>query len=523
MSTLPPLFDATKFFGAGSSERPDYPTAASLLAHLDRLGIARALAWHVHARDLEPMTGNRALVAEIAATPGASGRLIPAFTIAPTMPYATGAMANLRRMMTEYGVRALRIFRERWTLTLLEPVVRELADLHPVVFIDVREGLDVREIAEFCAALPEVPVVALHGMWPHQVALFDLLRRCQNFHIDTSWMHTEATIEMAVARFGANRLVFGTGWRAMNGAALAGLRHTQVSPEVKARIGDGNLAALLGLPPATPVAETSQPMFRALLHGETSPVEILDAHGHLGALGMWLLESNDFDAQAKRYIRSMDRLGVRMALISGEEALFTDPLAGNAYLSERCRPYGDRFRGYLGFNPYFADAMAAKLDEFFRDPFFVGFKLLCDYWRVPVTDPRFTPVWQYAHAHRLPILLHTWNTGFDDPAMLSEIAPAYPGASFLLGHSGGGDRRSAEALANANPNVFLEWCGSFCTPQWWEETLTRINPRQVVYGSDGIFHDPAWELGRMLSLDVPDEILRPMLGETLRGILAQRC
>jgi len=517
-----PLFDATKYFGAGSSERPEYPTAAVLLAEMDRLGIGRALAWHVQARDLYPPLGNRALVEEIAATPGAAGRLIPAFTIAPTLQYETGAMAELRRTMTAHGVRALRVFRERWPLTLLEPVVRAVGDLHPVVVINVREGLDVREIRAFCAALPEVPLVALHGMWPHQPALFDLLQHCPNVRIDTSWMHTAGTIEMVVQRFGAERLLFGTGGRAMNGAGVAALAQAEVTDAVRAQIGDGNLAALLDVPAGTAAPAPPQPRYRTLLRGEPLPDEIIDAHGHLGVLGMWVLESNDFDVQATRYLRTMDRLGVRLALVSGEEALFTEPLAGNAYLRERCRPYGDRFRGYYGFNPHFADTLTPRLDEFFQDPFFVGFKLLCDYWRVPVTDPRFTPVWDYANAHHLPLLLHTWNGPYDDPAMLAEIAPAYPQASFLLGHSGGSDRRSAEALAQANPNVYLEWCGSFCTPQRWEETLARVDPRQVVYGSDGIFHDPAWELGRLLSVDVPDDVLRPILGATMREILGRR-
>ncbi|MHB0939917.1 MAG: amidohydrolase family protein [Armatimonadota bacterium] len=524
MSSLPPLFDATKYFGLGSNEQPDFTTAGQLLEHLDRLGIARALCWHVISRDQAPMRGNRMLLAEIADTPGAKGRLIPAFTIGPAMQYEPGAVEELKEAMSEHNVRAMRVFRSRWSLLQIEPVVRALRGQQPVVFIDAREGMDARELLDFAQALPTVPLVILHTMWGDHIALLDLMRRCRNIYADTSWMHTEGTITLIARTFGAQRLVFGSGWKAHNGGAITALAHADLTPETRQAIANGNLAHLLSLPdqaPASPPAAEHR-LWHAVTGGEPLTLNVVDAHGHLGELGMWVLDSNDFDAQASRYIRSMDRLGVNMAVLSGEEALFGDPVEGNAYLRDRAKPYGDRFHGYLGFHPLFADTLQPRLDDFFADPFFVGFKVLCDYWGIPVTDPRFTPVWEYANAHRLPILLHTWKGPYNDPAMLKEIAPRYPDASFLLGHSGGSDRTSAEELALANPNVYLEWCGSFCTRQSWEDTLARVGNRQVVYGTDGIFHDPSWELGRLLSLDVPDSTLLPILGDNMREILARR-
>jgi predicted TIM-barrel fold metal-dependent hydrolase len=112
--------------------------------------------------------------------------------------------------------------------------------------------------------------------------------------------------------------------------------------------------------------------------------------------------------------------------------------------------------------------------------------------------------------------------------MLKEIVPRYPNAIFLLGHSGNADRMDAETLAMESPNVYLEWCGSFLNPADWRETLDRLGNRRLVYGSDFISweaqwgHDPAWEMGRLLSLDVPDETIIPILGENMRKILAQR-
>ena len=76
--------------------------------------------------------------------------------------------------------------------------------------------------------------------------------------------------------------------------------------------------------------------------------------------------------------------------------------------------------------------------------------------------------------------------------------------------------------AAANPNVYLEWCGSFCSGIPWEETITQVGSDRVVFGTDAFGHDQAWELGRFLSLDLPAQTLLPILGQNIRRILAGR-
>jgi predicted TIM-barrel fold metal-dependent hydrolase len=203
--------------------------------------------------------------------------------------------------------------------------------------------------------------------------------------------------------------------------------------------------------------------------------------------------------------------------------LHGEPVEGNRLFQKHAAKHGDRIRGYVGFNPYYEKALTERLDEFFSQPFFVGIKFLCFYWQVPVTDARFRPALEYAQRRRLPILLHTWDDPYDSPAMLNDIVREYPDAAFLLGHSGGGNagRLEAHELAAANANVYLEWCGSFCSSIPWETTLKVVDPSRVIFGTDAMGHDMAWELARFLSLDVPQETLLPILGDNMRRILAR--
>ena len=106
---------------------------------------------------------------------------------------------------------------------------------------------------------------------------------------------------------------------------------------------------------------------------------------------------------------------------------------------------------------------------------------------------------------------------------IAEVAKQYPNATFIIGHTGGGTtgRRQCEAIAKDSQyaNCVFEFCGSFTTDVRWEDSLKEIDYRRVVFGSDTYVHDVAWELGRLLSLDIPEQQLEQILGANMQRIL----
>lgn len=114
-----PLFDTNGFFGPMAAMRSDFPRAIDLLAHMDRLGVGRALAWHVTARDQHSPTGNRLLLREIGDCPGASGRLIPVMGISVGMLYEKQGLRSLEETLKQRKARALKIFPSLQRLELL--------------------------------------------------------------------------------------------------------------------------------------------------------------------------------------------------------------------------------------------------------------------------------------------------------------------------------------------------------------------------------------------------------------------
>lgn len=526
------LFDANGSFGNGARFNPNFRSAADLLAHMNRLGISKSLVWNIAARDYNAIWGNKRLLEDIKAA-DAGDRLIPAFTVSPVMLYEDGAMEELIKEMDSNQIRAIRIFPniEGHSIKQVEPVIREIQKFKPVLFFDCWESLQTDELSDLAGKFPDIPMVLMQGMWIHLLTILDLMQRRDNILTDTSWLHTPHTIEMITKKFGAGRMVFGTGFKSHNGASVAALLHADITESDRELIAHKNLETLLGLPESTSddcyfnVKENGRDtLWDKLVDGRDIGVEIIDAHAHLGPSSSSIIEQPEIEMQVEYLLPIMDKFNIKTMIVSGEQAMHNDSYDGNKNLEESLQPYQGRFLGYLSFNPFYADKLVPNLDDFFSRDFFIGFKLHNDGWGVPVTDPRFKPVWEYANKHSLPILLHTWDGNNNSPAMLKDIVPMYPEAIFLLGHSGGGEngRHEAEELAIENKNVYLEFCGSFTTYVPYEETIQKVGIDRIIFGTDAMFHGTVWELGRALSMNIPDETLIPMLSENMRKILARR-
>lgn len=526
MKNQPEMIDANGQFGCNNSSQPLYPRIGDYLKHLSRLGVRRGVAWHASAASHHALSVNRAMLEDIRRTPGARARVIPALAVSPLMLYERNGVSDLRAMMTGHPTRALHFGpSSAITLRQLEPLLARLADLKPVLFMPAG-NFKPDELVEVAGNCPETHFVISGIMWGGMVQGFDYLRRRANVLLDSSWLHTWKALELIEREFGPGRVVFGMGGPAHNGAAIAALMDASISEERRAGIAGGTLERLLALEPvrrAAPMRGHCGAFWKRLMAGKAMGVDMVDAHYHLGGSNGYLIETNDLGEQIEASAAMASRLGVGLIMASGSDALSGgDPLAGNRLLAKALRPYRGRFAAYFAYNPRFGKVLAPALARMM--PEFAGFKTLCGYWGVRIDDKCFAPMWEYADRYRLPILNHTWDGGIDSPGLLKAVVKAYPNATFLIGHSGGGDAGRAEAvdLALENPNVMLEWCGSFCSSVPWEKTLGQVGASRVVYGSDAYLHGAAWELGRLLSLNVPDSQIKPILGANMRRVLARR-
>ncbi|OGV52059.1 MAG: hypothetical protein A2017_03655 [Lentisphaerae bacterium GWF2_44_16] len=529
------FFDVNGFIGKGFAGESEYPDIEKLLEKMNYLGIERSIAWSIEARDNNPYTGNKKLIELLASKKEYKDRIIPAFVITPSMVFEKGVVKDTLAYLKKHNA-VLRIFpaTSRFSMICIERVLTELKSANPIVLWSYRDAgnreLDSLQFVELAKKFPKTKFIVTEVMWGQFTTLLDMMWRAPNIMLDISWLHMRDAIKILCGHFGAERVVFGTGYKSHYGAAIAGLNFAEITDGEKELIAHGNMEKCLGLKPLRkccvrePELLSKKDLWKTLLDGKAiERVDIIDAHAHSGASTRgWTFEDRGLeDVEAMR--KSSKRLGIKRVFISHHPALFCDPVEGNLEI-ENALKGDDMYSGYFVFNPNYHEKLKAPLlNEFFSRDFFKGFKLLPSYWKVPVTDARYKGAWEYAGKYKLPILIHTWDDKYNSPAMLKGVVKKYPGASFLLGHSGGGTggRKEAVELALNNKNVYLEFCGSFTTPADWVDTFREVGPKKVIFGTDGSAHDQAWELGRFLSIPVPDEKLTPALSSNFARILSK--
>ena len=251
MSNQLDFFDANCYLGRPTrAVHQPVETAAELLAAMDRAGVQRALAWHVTQRDAHPADGNRLL--DDAIGDDAATRLRGCWTILPPQTREVIDDGFFDRMKAR-GIAALRAFPDphRYLLNRITfgPFLDEVS--HRCIPLLLSLGGDNRGWPAIYGLLEEYPALTLVlcdiGIWGADRYTWPLLERYPNVLVESSLLALEdGGMEAMVARYGAGRILFGTGFpeRYAESAVLQ-LLHADLSEADKAGIASGNLEALL--------------------------------------------------------------------------------------------------------------------------------------------------------------------------------------------------------------------------------------------------------------------------------------
>ncbi len=519
-------FDLNCMLGPTPGREPGFPTAAALLAEMDRAGIAEALVYSSLARYAHPEDGNLRVLDD---TRG-HDRLHPCWVLLPPGNDEQPPPDELVRQMRAHGVRAARLYPEAHRFPLLEctlrPLLRALAGAAIPLLIDTGRAawseirLDWREVFEIASRHPRLPLVllreggttarVLHGVWHQHPNLF----------LEASYLQEARSIEETVHRFGADRLLFGTGMPAYDpGGPLAHVEGAVLDEEARAAIAGNNARALLGLP-QTPIIHQNNERTPPAQAGRGRPARswpcgpagfrVFDIHGHLGRWG----DKYYRDATAAEMVERMDQVGVERFAVSDILAIGPDYRAGNDRVGRAVAEFPDRIVGYAVYNPNHPADMPDEMCRCFDDLGCRGVKLHCGLHETSTEDPAYRGAFRFAQERACPVLCHGYLG--PSPRFLREMLPDHPAMKFLYAHVGGGSRDGLRPLlevANACPNLYFD-LGSSGMPRgvlpWLVE---QVPPAQILYGSDHPLNEFTFQLGRVLYADIPDTLKRRILWE----------
>lgn len=238
--------DCNARIGRWSNPQPEqFTDTGGLLAAWDRVGIEGGLAHHAWAWEWSPARGNDVLLEVIEP----HGAIRPCFVALPHATREIEPVLRFARTVSSAGG-AVRIFpgRHGWSPRdwCAGALFDGLAAAAVPTLIDLPEA-DWDAIAGILASHPRLPLVVLESFYRIDRVLYPLMERHENLYLEANTYGAFMGIESIVERFGADRLIFGTGLPNLEaGGPMALVAYAQISDEDKAMIAGGNLLRLLG-------------------------------------------------------------------------------------------------------------------------------------------------------------------------------------------------------------------------------------------------------------------------------------
>lgn len=239
-------FDCNARIGPWSNPQPEqFSDIDGLLSVWDRVGIEAGLVYHSYAWEWSPGPGNARLLEEI----NGHDRLRPCFVALPPATREIDPPREFAARVRELGG-AVRIFPNMHNWRVSEwcagALFDALAEHHVPVLVDIRE-LDWDGIAGVLAAHPGMPLIVLGFYYRCDRFVYPLLEKYPDLYLESNTYGVFEGIEMVCARFGADRLIFGTGLPDLEaGGPMALITYADISDEDKQLIAGGTMRRLLG-------------------------------------------------------------------------------------------------------------------------------------------------------------------------------------------------------------------------------------------------------------------------------------
>ena len=241
------LFDAAAGIGDLLLATPGcHGTLPELLDEMDRLSIAKALAWHRPCLAIDPLLSNR----RFDKLAGKEKRIVRAWAAVPDTAGKVPKAEKFVDQLIRSGARAAKLFPVTMNWSLEEwcsgPLLSALEERRvPTILIFNETTLPALE--SMLDAHPDLPVIFSELNYRQNRMLFALLERHPNLHIDTAPPYSvHLGLETLSAKGLSSRVLFGTAWpKCDSGPAISQLMYAQIPLKERDAIGQGNLERLL--------------------------------------------------------------------------------------------------------------------------------------------------------------------------------------------------------------------------------------------------------------------------------------
>ncbi|WP_158560966.1 amidohydrolase family protein [Paenibacillus contaminans] len=518
------FFDSSVYLGKSAyKHREQIWRTERIVEELDRAGIAGALVYHGMARSHSPRYGNGLLERELAKSP----RLFGCWAALPEHAGDFMDAERLLEQLRQHDIRAVKMFPASHQFDLDPRTIGSLCGLLERERIPLLLDASEASIAQLALLLDrhrELPVL-LQGLgWSQERRLLPLMDEFNNLCVDFSALQSNRIIETMYARYGAERLFFGSNMpRRSAGAARALIDYADIPWEDKQRIAGGNLAAWLNVnPPEARIPDQDTVSLEAS-KGESLSIEVYDSHTHLieegGATGSgYPMLKGDIHEMVGLY----GKMGIRKMSIAPWVGINGgDSEAGNQVLERAREQYPQVVEGYVVIDPNYVEDVAATARIWHLEKGFRGIKPYFHLSHIPYTDPVYAPWWELANERCLYALIDP--AGQSDQAYIDQIerlAQLYPNVAIFMDHAA----RSFEiaelyaGVAKKYEHVYLQLTYTTVTQGSIEYLVREVGVHKVFFGTDSPMRDPRPQFGWVAYADLSLEEKKAVFGANMKAI-----
>lgn len=522
------FFDCNVQVGRSGYKHPQQIwRTSSLLDEMDRCGIAGALVTHGTSKTHSAMYGNRQLLDELSI----SSRLFGCWTVLPNQLGDFLTPNELIGQMRSNRIRAARMFpashhfeTDDWSVGSL---LTALTEARIPLLLEVQET-GWPQLADLLGRYPELPFVLLNSHWLQVRRLFPLMDRFGNLHLEFSLLQSNEIIEAAYTRYGANRLLFGSGMPTKSpGAARAFVDYARIPDEAKRMIAGGNLARLLGTsPPPAAMPDQDEITARA---SRGMPLEnlVLDSHTHLvedseGAGVAWPMLRGDYESMAALY----RTIGIsKMSIAPWVGVNGGDTEAGNRIAEATRLKDPAHVEIYARIDPNYGEDVEAEARRWHVEKRAKGMKPYYQNERIKYTDKVYEPWWKLANELRLYALVDPFLQPEEEYVrQIDELAGRYPEVSLFMDHGGRSFEIAAQyaEIAKRHPHVYIQLTFTSVTLGVIEYLVGEVGADRILFGTDSPMRDPRPQVGWLAYANISFEDKKRIFGGNFQAIL-DRC
>ncbi|WP_165219642.1 amidohydrolase family protein [Aquisphaera insulae] len=183
-----------------------------------------------------------------------------------------------------------------------------------------------------------------------------------------------------------------------------------------------------------------------------------------------------------------------VALVFGGKARLTGVWIDDQDVADYVARDPDRMIGFMSLDPT-QHGWEAEMRDGFERLGLRGIKLLPMYAGFYPQDDRLEPLWKYAAAHRLPVLLHSGTTFVSGapidctlPRHLDAVAIRHPDVKIILAHLGHPYEGETVAVIRKHPNLFADISALFYRPWQLFHSLMLVHEynvwEKILFGTD---------------------------------------